>query len=135
MDTVLVTGGTGFIARRCVVQLIEEGFDVRTSVRALDREPDVRAAVSEAVDPRDRLTVVAADLTTDEGWSAAVAGCRYVLHPASPLGGAPPDRCARRNAGRRARVLRAATDAGSTRGVDLGRECGQPDLLPRAGCD
>ena len=37
--------------------------------------------------PCDRLRVVAADLTSDEGWSAAVAGCRYVLHPASPLGG------------------------------------------------
>jgi len=33
------------------------------------------------------LEFVLADLTQDDGWDAAAAGCDYVLHVASPLGG------------------------------------------------
>ena len=45
----------------------------------------MRAAVGSEVDPGDRLTVLAADLTHDDGWAEAVAGCAYVLHVASPF--------------------------------------------------
>jgi len=31
------------------------------------------------------LEVVVADLTADDGWAEAVAGCQYVLHLASPF--------------------------------------------------
>src|SRR5204863_3121665 len=44
-----------------------------------------RAAVGSEVDAGERLTVLAADLTTEEGWPEAVAGCDYVLHVASPF--------------------------------------------------
>ena len=33
-ETVLVTGGTGYIAGWCIVKLLERGFDVRTTVGA-----------------------------------------------------------------------------------------------------
>jgi len=88
-STVLVTGGTGFLGGWCVVQALERGHAVRTTVRDLRREDAVRQAVSNAgIDPGDRLAVVAADLTSDDGWADAVAGCRYVLHVASPF---PPE--------------------------------------------
>src|SRR5262245_27679566 len=83
--TVLVTGGTGFIARWCIVELLRHGYDVRTTVRDAAREAAVTAAVATAVDPGARLRCVVADLTADAGWTAAVAGCRAVLHVASPL--------------------------------------------------
>jgi dihydroflavonol-4-reductase len=86
-ETVLVTGGTGFIAGWCTVELLKRGYSVRTTVRSLAKEAAVRAAVAPAVDAGDRLTIVAADLIQDAGWDAAVAGCDYVLHVASPLGG------------------------------------------------
>jgi nucleoside-diphosphate-sugar epimerase len=87
--TTLVTGGTGFLGGRCVVQLLERGHDVRTTVRDPKREDSVRQAVADAgVDPGNRLSVVSADLTSDEGWAEAVAGCQYVLHVASPF---PPE--------------------------------------------
>ena len=86
-ETVLVTGGTGFIAGWCIVELLRRGYDVRTTVRGLGKEAAVRTAIASAADAGDHLTVVAADLTTDDGWDAAVAGCDYVLHVASPLGG------------------------------------------------
>ena len=85
-ETVLVTGGSGFVAGWCLVELLKHGYLVRTTVRSLSKEASVRAAVSGQVDPGDRLTVVAADLTSDTGWDAAMAGCDYVLHVASPMG-------------------------------------------------
>lgn len=85
-ETVLVTGGTGFVAGWCIVELLQRGFAVRTTVRSLAREQAIRAALSAVVDPGDRLTCFVADLTSDAGWDTAVAGCDYVLHVASPLG-------------------------------------------------
>ena len=84
-QTVLVTGGSGFLGGWCVIELLRRGYTVRTTVRSLSREPQVRAAVGSEVEAGDRLTVIAADLTSDEGWPQAVAGCDYVLHVASPF--------------------------------------------------
>jgi dihydroflavonol-4-reductase len=83
--TVLVTGGSGFLGGWCVIELLRRGYAVRTTVRNLSREPEVRAVVASEVDPADRLAVLTADLTNDEGWADAVAGCDYVLHVASPF--------------------------------------------------
>ena len=118
--TVLVTGGSGFLGGWCVIELLRRGYNVRTTVRDLKREPEVRANVSSEVDPDDRLQVIAADLTSDAGWPEAVAGCEYVLHVASPF---PPKQPkdpdelivpAREGT---LRVLRAALDAGANRVV------------------
>ena len=83
--TVLVTGGSGFLGGWCVIELLRRGYAVRTTVRDLSREAEVRATVGSEVDAGDRLTVLAADLTRDEGWPEAVEGCDYVLHVASPF--------------------------------------------------
>jgi dihydroflavonol-4-reductase len=90
--TVLVTGGTGFLGGWCIATLLGQGYDVRTTVRDLRREPDVRAALraAGAADGDSRLTVLAANLTSDDGWADAVAGCRYVLHVASPFPSVQP---------------------------------------------
>ena len=37
-ETVLVTGGTGFVGSWCVAQLLERGYRVRTTVRDLAAE-------------------------------------------------------------------------------------------------
>jgi dihydroflavonol-4-reductase len=111
---VLVTGGSGWIGSWCIIELLKRGYTVRTTVRSLAKEASTRARVGTIVDPEDRLSFFAADLTCDEGWDAAVAGCDYVLHVASPIGtDAPKDRNvmiipARDGA---LRVLRAATRA------------------------
>jgi nucleoside-diphosphate-sugar epimerase len=88
--TVLVTGGSGFIGGWCVIGLLQQGYVVRTTVRDLSREGAVRAALGRVVDPGNRLSFHAANLTSDDGWDAAAQGCDYVLHVASPLGVAEP---------------------------------------------
>jgi dihydroflavonol-4-reductase len=119
--TVLVTGGTGFLGGWCVASLLERGHDVRTTVRDVAREQAVRDAVGAAgVDPDGRLTVVAADLNADAGWGEAVAGCRHVLHVASPFPPVQPkdpDELIVPARDGALRVLRAALDAGVERVV------------------
>lgn len=119
-EVVLVTGGTGFVAGWCIVDLLERGYAVRTTVRDLASEPAVRQAIASAASAGSRLTLVQADLTKDDGWDEAVAGCDYVLHVASPLGRETArDRHALVDPAREGtlRVLRAATKNGVKRVV------------------
>ncbi len=120
-ELVLVTGGSGFIGANCILQLLKAGYRVRTTVRSLSREADVRSMLATGgAPPGAELSFAAADLMSDDGWPAAVAGCRFVLHVASPF---PPDLPkhedelilpAREGA---LRVLRAARNAGVKRVV------------------
>ena len=41
-ETVLITGGTGFIGGWCIVELLKRGYLVRTTVRTLSKTPAVR---------------------------------------------------------------------------------------------
>ena len=83
MDAVLVTGGSGFIGSHCILQLLAAGHDVRTTVRNLKREGDVRAMLKVGgAEPGDRLAFYAADLEADTGWAEAVKSADYVLHVA-----------------------------------------------------
>jgi dihydroflavonol-4-reductase len=118
--TVLVSGGSGFLGGWCVVELLRRGYAVRTTVRDLTRESEVRAATASQVDPGERLTVLAADLLSDDGWAEAAAGCDYVLHVASPFPPVQPkdpDELIVPAREGTLRVLRAALDAGAERVV------------------
>lgn len=84
--TVLVTGGSGYIASFCIAELLRQNYTVRTTVRNLSKEQQVRNDIATLVDANDRLSFYQADLTRDDGWDEAAKGCDYVLHVASPLG-------------------------------------------------
>jgi dihydroflavonol-4-reductase len=119
-ETILVTGGSGFIASWCIAGLLKRGYLVRTTIRSAAKAPAVRASVTAVTDPGDRLSTCIADLTSDEGWDAAMAGCKYVLHVASPLGtDSPKDPNALIVPARDGtlRVLRSAVRAGVKRVV------------------
>ena len=91
MEKVLVTGGSGYIAQHCIVELLKRGYSVKTSLRSENREAEVRQAIAKEVDARNSLEFCKLDLLNDEGWDEAVAGCTYVLHVASPLTDKAPD--------------------------------------------
>ena len=121
MSTVLVTGGSGFIGSHCILQLLNAGHRVRTTVRSLAREGEVRALLKNGgVDAGDRLSFFVADLAKDAGWKEAVADSVYVLHVASPI---PPhlpkheDELIVPARDGALRVLRAAREAGVRRVV------------------
>ena len=83
--TVLVSGATGFVGLHTVIQLLAQGHTVRGTVRSPSREAEVRESVARHVGGDDRLTLHQCDLTSDDGWDAAIAGCDYVQHVASPF--------------------------------------------------
>src|SRR3954451_10302384 len=130
---VLVTGGSGFIGAHCIKRLHEDGYRVRTTVRSLAREAEVRDMVGDGP-----LDFVVADLNADDGWAEAVAGCDYVLHVASPFPLGQPKHENELIAPARdgaLRVLRAASSAGVKRVVltssfaAIGYGHGHPDKV------
>jgi nucleoside-diphosphate-sugar epimerase len=112
-DLVLVTGGSGYIGGWCIDALLDRGFAVRATARSADTATRIRE-LAPAVD------VALADLTADDGWSAAMDGCRYVLHVASPLtsgGSDDPDSLIGPARDGTVRVIQAAVAAGVERVV------------------
>ena len=107
-EKVLVTGGTGYLARWCIRLLLERGYDVHTTVRDQSAEAELRTLVG-AGGPHgagdgaggeggagglgggpERLRVFSVDLLRDDGWKQAADSCDYVLHVASPFPPAQP---------------------------------------------
>jgi nucleoside-diphosphate-sugar epimerase len=92
-STVLVTGGSGFVASHCIIQLLEKGYKVRTTTRSQARFEDVRQMLVNGGVGKEKVATVefvTAELTQDDGWEAACKDCDYVLHVASPFPASVP---------------------------------------------
>ena len=124
MSQILVTGASGYLGTQLLAALLRDGNTgdqtVRAQVRDLAREDDLRAAVRRGDADDSGLEVVTADLTSDDGWKAAMAGVDEVYHVASPIPPAQPkdpDELVVPAREGTLRVLRAARDAGARRVV------------------
>lgn len=121
--TILLTGVSGFIAKRVALKLLQAGYEVRGTLRRMDRAAEVTAALKPALDDPQalsRLSFAGCDLTADDGWEAAMDGVGAVVHTASPLPLAEPklpDELIRPALQGTRRVLRAAQAAGVRRVV------------------
>lgn len=66
-NKVLVTGGTGFLATNIIIQLLEKGYDVKTTVRNLSSKDKIITTLeSNNVANIDMLSFAEADLSSDE---------------------------------------------------------------------
>jgi nucleoside-diphosphate-sugar epimerase len=85
-ETVLVTGGTGFVAMQVVLQLLEKGYRVRTTLRSLNHTDKVLSALRKSgMTAFDDLSFIETELTSDDNWFEAMDGCKFVLSVASPV--------------------------------------------------
>jgi nucleoside-diphosphate-sugar epimerase len=82
---ILVTGGTGYMASWIVKQLLDEGREVRTTVRNLAQKDKYAHLTGLAVKSSGVLQFFEADLLKKGSFSEAMAGCELVIHTASPF--------------------------------------------------
>lgn len=82
---ILVTGASGFVALHTIIQLLQQGYNVRATLRTLSREAEVRETIAKHVQANDRLEILPGNLEQDSGWSEAMMGVESVLHIASPF--------------------------------------------------
>ncbi|WP_440135585.1 SDR family oxidoreductase [Chitinophaga sancti] len=121
MQQVLVTGGTGFVASHCILQLLQQGYAVKTTIRTPDKKNKVLEMLrTGGISDFQHIQFIIADLTADQYWPDAAAGCEYVLHVASPIYlrvPKDPEEMIRPAVDGTLRVLKAARDAGVKRVV------------------
>lgn len=94
MTKVLITGASGYIGKHITLQLLNQGYEVRASVRKLSKADEVRNAVKphliDSAKLDTRLTFVELDLEKDAGWDVALSGIDVLMHTASPFPIASP---------------------------------------------
>ncbi|MDK1347229.1 NAD-dependent epimerase/dehydratase family protein [Streptomyces sp. 378] len=83
--TVLVTGGSGFVAAHLVRQLLERGYRVHTTVRSTANVAKLEPLRAMRDEHPGRLDLFEADLLADGSFDEAMKGCSVVFHVASPF--------------------------------------------------
>lgn len=82
---VVVTGGSGFIAVHIILQLLEQGYAVRTTVRSDAKEAVIKEMLTNGgIKDFSDLSFSVADLTSDDNWAETMEGATYAIHVASP---------------------------------------------------
>lgn len=82
---VTVTGGTGYIASWIVNDLLQQGHDVRITVRDKEKKEKYQHLLDIAEKSPGTLSVYEADLLTNGSFFESVDGAAYVMHTASPF--------------------------------------------------
>ena len=91
-ELVLVTGGSGFIAVHIILKLLKLGYRVRTTLRTLSRQDEVKSMLAQGgVVDFENLEFIQTDLTSDINWMKAATDATYVIHVASPTPATRPD--------------------------------------------
>lgn len=88
MKKIIVSGGSGFVASWVIVDLLNHDYAVSASLRSLGKAPVIKESLRRYVNPvaLGHLSFFEADLTSTNGWEAAMTDADGVIHVASPLG-------------------------------------------------
>jgi len=122
MKKVLLTGASGYIGKHITLQLLNQGYEVRASVRNLAKSSEVIDAVTrhllDKTNLEQRLTFIELNLEKDAGWDVALKDIDVLMHTASPFPIASPkdeNELIRPAVDGTLRALKAAKIAGVTR--------------------
>lgn len=86
IKTVLVTGGSGFVGIHCILQLLQQGYVVKTTLRSMNRQDEVKNMLKVGgIISFENLSFIETNLSKDDNWDEAVKDCEYVLHVATPI--------------------------------------------------
>ncbi|MBC1372751.1 aldehyde reductase [Listeria booriae] len=83
---VLITGGTGFVGVHILFQLLQKGYDVKTTLRSMKKKDMIIETLKEnGVQNLEQLSFIEADLSEDRNWEEAMKNRDYVFSVASPV--------------------------------------------------
>ena len=85
MKTILVTGGTSFIGKHCIAELIKSKFKVRTTIRDINDSKHIKSDIESYLNRKIDIKFYQADLTKDDDWDEPISGCDAILHVAGPF--------------------------------------------------
>jgi nucleoside-diphosphate-sugar epimerase len=83
--SILVTGGTGFIASWIIKQLLNDGYNVHATVRKPENKQNVSHLENIANQAPGVLKLFKADLLDPGSFAMAAEGCELAIHTASPF--------------------------------------------------
>ena len=85
MKKVLVTGGSSYISKHCIAQLLEKGYRVKTTLRDLKKADEIKYDLKKFLNKEFEIEFYEADLIKDKGWNEAIDGCDAIFHLAGPF--------------------------------------------------
>ncbi|KIX01767.1 uncharacterized protein Z518_09494 [Rhinocladiella mackenziei CBS 650.93] len=84
-ELILLTGGTGHLGYRTLIEALSKGYRVRAAVRSEGKISELKAAKS-SQPYLDRLSFITVpDVEKEGAFDEAVKGVDYIVHVASPL--------------------------------------------------
>ena len=85
MKKVLVTGGTSYIGKHCIAQLLEKNYDVSTTIRDINKSSEIKSDIEKFLKKPIELKFFEADLLKDDGWDDVIKSCDAIIHVAGPF--------------------------------------------------
>ncbi|MAX09380.1 MAG: diaminohydroxyphosphoribosylaminopyrimidine deaminase [Candidatus Marinimicrobia bacterium] len=84
-QTILVTGGSGYIASWVIHYLLEDGHTVRATIRDKSNQYKIEHLKDLEKKYSNSFEIFESDLLVDGSFDSAVDGCDIVMHTASPF--------------------------------------------------
>jgi nucleoside-diphosphate-sugar epimerase len=86
-DLVFITGGSGHIGSRIIIDALQAGYSIRAAVRSQEKANRILAIPSiKSLNVGNKLDfVIVPDLLVDGAYDEAIKGATHIIHVASPI--------------------------------------------------